>query len=109
VVYVKRNEQGIITALFNKSTEGASEELDFNHPDVHEFLSTCTTNIKWEYLESDLQMIRVIEDIVEILMQKSIIQITDFPPEAIDKLLARQKIRNQLSGSIGIIGDDDSE
>ncbi len=50
----------------------------------------CDANLHLKFLQSDLQLIRVVEDVINILMDKNIITITDFPQPVIDKLLERQ-------------------
>jgi hypothetical protein len=49
----------------------------------------------------------VLEDLIEVLMSKGVISITDLPPAAQNKLLNRAQARQTLSGLEGLIGDDD--
>jgi hypothetical protein len=42
-------------------------------------------------------MVRVLEDVIETLVKKAIINITDLPPEVQDKLTARKKMRQEGS------------
>jgi len=72
------------------------------------FFTRCDDK-KWELLQSDIDLIRVIEDLVEILMEKNIITITDFPVAAIEKLVSRRGVRNQLSNASGIVNDDEDD
>lgn len=107
-VYVKRDENQQIVALFNQAQSGVEESLDINHPDVVNFLSACSSDeAKAQFLQSDMQFIRVIEDLVEILLHKNVITITDFPPSVIEKLMQRRGIRTQLDGISGIIDTHD--
>ena len=59
--------------------------------------------------QSDLDMVRVLEDLIEVLMSKGIISITDLPPAAQSKLLNRAQARQRLSGLEGLIQDDDEQ
>lgn len=51
-------------------------------------------------------MVRVLEDLIEVLMSKGIISITDLPLAAQNKLLNRAKARRTLGGLEGLIDDD---
>ena len=54
-------------------------------------------------------MVRVLEDLIEVLMSKGVISITDLPPVAQTKLTNRAQARRSLSGLEGLISDDDDE
>lgn len=56
---------------------------------------------------SDLEMVRVLEDLIEVLMSKGVISITDLPHAAQTKLMNRAQARRQLSGLEGLINDDE--
>lgn len=47
---------------------------------------------------TDKNIIRVIEDLITILIQKGNVSLSDFPPEVQDKLLERKALRDQISG-----------
>jgi FMN phosphatase YigB (HAD superfamily) len=50
-----------------------------------------------ELLRSDLEMIRVYEDLVDVLINKRIICLTDLPQPAQEKLLRRKHLRSLLA------------
>ncbi len=106
MVYVQRNKNGNISAIYEEKIEDG-EEMDLSHPEILEFLSRCDREEKWKLVQSDLKLIRVLEDLVDVLISKNIITITDFPQPVIDKLLARQSIRKRLTGSIGMEYDNE--
>ena len=54
-------------------------------------------------------MVRVLEDLIEVLMTKGVISITDLPWAAQTKLMNRAQARRQLSGLEGLINDDDEQ
>lgn len=110
MVYIKRDEEGLICAVFSQDTPGVTEEIDVDENEFVEFLLRCDKNMRLKFLQSDLQLIRVLEDVINILMDKNMITITDFPQQVIDKLLARQAFRNRYSGAAGMeYNDDDKE
>lgn len=43
--------------------------------------------------QSDLDMIRVLDDLIELLIDKGVIQFTELPAQAQDKLLKRTQLR----------------
>ena len=106
MIFVKRDTDGKIVALYQKAIEEGMESLAMNHVDVVAFLNNCDNEQKYAMLRSDLQLIRVIEDVIEILLSKNIINITDFPPTVVEKLMKRRGIRTQLSDAMGIIEED---
>ncbi|WP_370447869.1 hypothetical protein [Legionella taurinensis] len=106
VVYIRRDKSGQITAITEQGDDQA-EQLPLDNPEIIEFLSRCEGHDRYKLIQSDLQLIRVLEDLIDVLISKNIITITDFPKSVIDKLLARQSIRKRLTGAIGMeFGDD---
>lgn len=95
MVYVKRDANNNIIAVYSDSAEDAAEEVDNGSNEVQDFLSKCNLDKQSEMLKSDLELIRVVEDLVQILIAKNVISITDFPIAAIEKLSQRGKIRSQ--------------
>jgi hypothetical protein len=57
---------------------------------------------------SDAGLARVTEDLIDILIQRGVIQFTDFPAAAQAKLLQRRQTRAALSKRLQLL-DDDSE
>ncbi|WP_058442236.1 hypothetical protein [Legionella brunensis] len=106
MVYIKRDNKGKICALYEAGS-AEMEEVDIQHPEVLEFLVRCDSKKQLEWLQSDLQLIRVLEDLIDVLISKNVIKITDFPQPVINKLLSRQSIRERLSGAIGMEFDNE--
>lgn len=52
----------------------------------------------------------MLEDLIDVLIDKNIITITDFPQSVIDKLLARQAFRKRFASRAGmeLNGDDET-
>ena len=57
--------------------------------------------------ETDLSLVRVIEDVVELLISKNIILFTELPPAAQDKMMRRKKLRSQRSNDLQLLDDED--
>ena len=56
---------------------------------------------------SDLDMARISEDLIDVLISKNIINFTDFPKPAQDKLMRRRQLRRNLSTLTSLVGDQD--
>lgn len=109
MIYIKRDEDGKICAVAQKQKEGY-ERTDATLPEVKDFVNLKEREKELALLQSDLGLIRVLEDLIDVLMKKNIITITDFPEPVIKKLLERRDIRNRVKGSLGMeFYDDESE
>lgn len=91
--YVLRNADGAIVGLSATGHHGGDEELTLDHPEVQNFLRVAQDQL----LSSDSETIRVIEDLVDALIQKKLILLTDLPQAARQKLTERQRIRSELN------------
>lgn len=109
MVYIKRDKDGQICAVYSQGTEDITEQVDIDSSEFVDFLMRCDKKLHLKFLQSDLQLIRVLEDVIDILMEKNIITITDFPQPVIDKLLARQAFRNRYAGAAGMEYNEDDE
>lgn len=56
-------------------------------------------DISEQLSNTDKNIIRVIEDLITILIQKGVISLSDFPQIVQDKLTARKALRDEISGS----------
>jgi hypothetical protein len=108
MIYVQRDSEGRITALFNTPNEHASEAVPVNSAEVKEFLMQDETGdeASREILsQMDLEMVRITEDLIELLISKNLIMFTDLPPAAQQKLLSRKKLRLSLSSDDQLLVD----
>lgn len=65
--------------------------------------------VKQQLSSSDIEFIRVLEDLIELLISNGTIRLTDLPPKALEKLNERKRTRKQLKRSLDLIGDDDED
>lgn len=103
--YVTRDATGRIVALAETAPAEGAEELPSTHPDVLDFVFVDVHSSR-HFLASDLALIRVVEDLVEVLVRKHVIAMTDLPAAAQDKLMDRRSLRTYLSGMSGLIEGD---
>ncbi|MNV95727.1 hypothetical protein D3C71_1906530 [compost metagenome] len=59
--------------------------------------------------DSDLELIRVLEDLVSVLVERGVIRYTDLPEAAQRKLQARAEVRSSLGCLSGLLGDEDEQ
>lgn len=58
--------------------------------------------------QSDTAIARVLEDLIDVLIQRGVIQFTDLPPAAQEKLLSRRETRAQMANRLQLLpGDGD--
>lgn len=101
--YVTRNSEGSITGLYEQRQTDSDDELSLDHPEVRKFLTLAKNQLE----TSDAETIRVIEDLVDLLIQKKMILLTDLPDAAQQKLMQRQRMRSELSVMDNMIVDED--
>lgn len=99
--YATRDESGHIVALHREPGAAARELLPSNHPEVLAFIAECDGPVgvpsAGDFLELDLSVIRVIEDVVDTLIRRNLIMLTDLPPAAREKILKRRRAREELA------------
>jgi hypothetical protein len=106
---VTRDPNGNIIAIHDERRAGSREELPTDHPEVLDFLQS--SGQAQQFLEglltSDVAMARVTEDLVEVLIEKNVIMLTDLPDAARSKLMERRGLRDRMSSLIGLVDEDD--
>ncbi|SFN25030.1 hypothetical protein SAMN05660284_01022 [Formivibrio citricus] len=93
--YVRRNSEGQITALFHHSEPDAQEFLPQHSPEIARFLGVPADSRLFTGLDEEL--IRVVEDLIDVLITKNILRLTDLPLPAQEKLLSRKRLRQELA------------
>lgn len=109
--YVSRDAAGRVVALAEHPPPAGGELLPATHPDVLGFLFGEATgdDAKGRFLASDLALIRVVEDLIEVLVKKHVLTLTDLPAAAQDKLMGRRSLRTYLSGVSGMYEGDEGK
>lgn len=108
MAYVKRDDQGNIIEVFDAPKPGAEEYLSINSEELITFLkqSDDAEAARVALSVSDMSLVRVLEDLINTLIDKEVILFTDLPTAAREKLANREKIRDRLSDLDNLIGDD---
>jgi hypothetical protein len=104
--YVRRNAQGEVVSLHRHAEAGTSEFLPEDHSDVREFIVGGPPGNPDDFARLDADFVRVLEDVIDTLVAKNLINITDLPPEAQAKLFSRKSFRERRSqNSLRLFGD----
>jgi len=108
MAYIQRDQQGKIVAVFETAQANAQESLLLDDPELLEYLvSTADGNDARTILStSDIALIRVLEDLVNTLIDQKVILFTDLPLAAREKLASREKIRGHLNSLDNLLADD---
>lgn len=104
--YVSRDENGAIAAVFRVPTDNATEYVPPGNPEVTDFLYDRQSDPHQPLTESDAGMSRVVEDLIDLLIDKNIISFSDFPLPAQERMLERRRFRGALDGLIGLVNEE---
>lgn len=108
--YVKRDNYGNLQRVEAAPFEEMNGELAANSQEAQAwFANQAVENSLLKLQQSDLDMIRVLEDLISVLIRKGVVRITDLPEVAQAKLVGRSKARDALGGLNRLINDDESE
>ena len=103
--YVRRGEDGRIIAVSDAPLDAAAEEISPASAELQTFVQGLVG--QGDVFEaSDLKLIQAIEDVIDLLITKNVICITDLPPAVQSKLMERRSLRHSLN-ALKLFGDDD--
>jgi len=94
MAYIFRNAQGII---IGSSSENLAEGWAFIEDKDKEYLVYLDHLLaeSTPFRESDIQLARVLEDLITLLIERDVIRFTDFPPAAQKRLNSREVLRKK--------------
>ena len=106
MAYVLKNENDAIVAA--SPNENLGDHWQFIEDDDQQYLSFLEQELKKHaaFRESDIQLARVLEDLINILIERNLIRFTDFPTAAQKRLNDRQSMRSK--NRLSILMDDDN-
>ena len=123
--FVHKDAKGKILAVYTEPVEGAHEVAP-NDPALAAFIQANipasgasadpgagpaadsgadSTEPGDDWAQSDLGLVRVIEDLIEVLIDKKLIMFTDFPEGAQRRLLDRRGLRKEFDLVEDLFGD----
>ena len=107
--FVTRDKDGHIVAIQAIKSKTAQERLTPDHPELREFLGQTSDSeeIQNALVASDLELARVLEDLIAVLIDKRIIMLTDLAMAAQQKLANRYELRSRLADIDGIVAEQE--
>ncbi|MEM9255860.1 MAG: tryptophan synthase subunit beta like protein [Pseudomonadota bacterium] len=104
-VYVKRDDMGRVVLLSHEPGPECRERVAADNPAVAAFLKPLTTE-QSQLDATDQDLVRVLEDVVDLLIAKGVILFTELPESAQEKIINRQRLRSQLGAALDLLGED---
>ncbi|RZL01457.1 MAG: hypothetical protein EOP36_11565 [Rubrivivax sp.] len=93
--YVLRSPDGQIVSL-HRDAEEVAEFLPPDDPQVLSFLSGGEGAPAQQFASLDADLVRVLEDLIDALIQRNILMVTDLPVQAQQKLFNRKSFRSSM-------------
>jgi hypothetical protein len=107
--FVKRDASGRIAAVYGELIEDGLEPVDPANPELLAFLGKgggdAEEAMRRSFSEADAGFIRVLEDLIDVLIQRGYIQFADFPEPAQRKLNERRGLRSEYAYLQSLFGD----
>ena len=105
--YVRRDTTGALLSLHRQAEGDATEWLPDDDALVRVFLVQPAAT---GFQQLDADFIRVLEDLIDVLVQRRVINMTDLPAAALDKLAARRDHRRPTAlSALALLGDVQDE
>ena len=107
MLYIERDADGTITAIYNAPQANAREEKTAFDDEILDFLNNAGTDDPKKLLLSlsDKGMIRLVEDLIDLLIRKKVILYTELPQHAQEKMKERARLRKTADSDI-LMADD---
>ena len=107
--YIIRGSDGRIVAVHALQSEQAQERLPADDAELREFVAATgdSADLQNVLIASDLELVRVLEDLIAVLIDKRIIMLTDLPQAAQRKLARRYELRSRLNDLGGIVAEQE--
>jgi transposase len=110
MIYVEENARGELVRVEMAPFDGMTGNMAVADARVHNWLAREEVRARLARLrDSDLELIRVLEDLVGVLVDRGVIRYTDLPVAAQRKLQQRAEARAELGSLGGLLGDEDDQ
>jgi hypothetical protein len=103
--FVKRDQHGVVIAVSQESGAGFSEQLSNDDPALAALLKGFGKEAS-ALDATDQDLIRVLEDVVDLLIAKGLILFTELPVDAQQKIMRRQQMRSAMGNTLDLISED---
>ena len=103
--FVKRDESGRIDAVSINESADFAEFVDAESAELEVFFENARPSAD-SLRESDSDLVRVLEDLIEMLTAKGVIMFTELPESAQQKILFRKRLRKDRTNALDLLGDE---
>lgn len=109
MLYVERNSDGEIVSVRRDPGGPKMEQKEAADDEILEFLSKNGSKDSILHLLStmDVSIIRILEDLIDLLVDKNIIMFSELPDQAQEKLRNRKHLRQQIGRETLLVEDSD--
>lgn len=105
MVYIQRNADGEIVAVSREQTADCDMSMESDNPELLAYLASIMSS---DFFASDLQFIRVIDDLIHLLVSKKVIMFTELPPAVQTKVAERSQMRERNADALTLVPEDDA-
>lgn len=107
-VYVRKDASGHITTISRNPVAPGEPDWEALPGDALEVLNFIEelSDAGNALRDSDLSFVRVLEDVIDLLIDRGVIRFTDLPPPAQTKLLQRRSRRQGLGLRLQLLDDE---
>ncbi|MEO1082532.1 MAG: tryptophan synthase subunit beta like protein [Pseudomonadota bacterium] len=102
MVWVQRDARGKLSGVSLEEMPGFTEQLPDDDAEVLAFVADLDQS---GLARSDLDFVRVLEDLLEVLIRKNLLLFTELPEQAQQKILQRRALRRG-SEALDLVDDD---
>ncbi len=104
---IERDQSGAIVAIRRVEDRPGLESASLLDEEVLGFLRDAgeLENLSQLMASTDTAIVRVLEDLIDLLIDKKLILFTDLPPAAQEKIHERKLLRSRI-GSVSLMVDD---
>ncbi|QEY64077.1 tryptophan synthase subunit beta [Metapseudomonas lalkuanensis] len=107
MVYVQRDEKGRVLRVEHEPFDNMTQSMPANDPEVRTWFASRSLHDHLMSLQhSDLELVRVIEDLVQVLVSRGVMNYTDLPAPARHKLQHRANTRSQVEDLGELVPED---
>ncbi|WP_397450824.1 tryptophan synthase subunit beta [Pseudomonas sp. NA-150] len=107
--YVQRDAQGLLIRVEAAPYAESTGTLPADDHEIQAWYASEAVETSLSQLkQSDMDMIRVLDDLIQVLTSKGVIRVTDLPAAAQAKLMDRSHAREALGGLSHLIDDDET-
>ncbi|AYF87563.1 tryptophan synthase subunit beta [Pseudomonas sp. JS3066] len=107
MVFVQRDEKGRVLRVEHEPFDNMTQSMPANDPEVQSWFASRSLHDHLLSLQhSDLELVRVVEDLVQVLVTRGVMSYIDLPEAARRKLQQRAYARSQVVDLGALVPDD---